>query len=325
MSVHVLHPQTNYPWNTQYWAPSSCSQPGRYFAPASTQKSTYATAPAVRPKMPTSTFAASTFPAGYPQVTGYAMSATWMSVPPPDSSTGRFGLSQTAQKVAVAEPMWSSSWSFMMSSPPPHSRSLYSTIPLPPEDTPSATETYPTNCEAKRSSESLAPPSPFASPPPSIGVVPASPHPRSTTKGAAVPGDDPEPIELHPSLKNAGISVSPVSVRSADSCSPPNQPRGRDAPATSPSVEDLTLRINSTGQKVHVAPSSPASSPIVTVGDVLDVLEAAFMTVSDTPRGPCRSKRKNKSRPVGERISLILKSIQTWLGTPSGSEAGTHL
>ncbi|KAF8071630.1 hypothetical protein FPV67DRAFT_885622 [Lyophyllum atratum] len=314
MSVQALPLQPSYPWIAQSWGPMPYSPPtpaGHY----GTQRCM--TTIRDTPQSSTHTTA---FLSCYYQKSGYAMPANLASFSP-DKSASRLGSLKPSNAVAIVEPVWSSSWPVSSSEPPPHNRSLYATIPLPPEDNPPGAVAYPSKSAANSTGSATSSSSLTSSPP---QKNPSSSRVSSAKKRPTALRFQVNSIKLHDSLQNAGISVSPSSpaVESGSVDSPAGSPLGRDEPATSPSVINLTLVVDSTGEAIQVRPSSPASPQIVTVGDVLDELEDSFVPTRDVC---CGTKRQGTSAPVSERISVILKSIHVWWRKPDGSEAGRRV
>ncbi|KAF8071632.1 hypothetical protein FPV67DRAFT_885510 [Lyophyllum atratum] len=204
--------------------------------------------------------------------------------------------------------------------PPSHTRSLYASIPLPPDDIDREVEVYPRPRTAVTSIGSLG--SSLSSSSTTAPPTPPNPNPIqfSSTKGPHGSTHDPRPIQLHSSLQNACLSscLSPPRTLGKGSRSPPrptNWARDREAPATTPSVGCLTLIIDSTGRSICIWPTSHTRPHVVTVGDVMDALDAALITVDEVCRARCGSGRKDTPVCVGEQMSVLLDSLQIWWRT----------
>ncbi|KAF5378893.1 hypothetical protein D9615_006863 [Tricholomella constricta] len=241
----------------------------------------------------------------------------------PDSSKSSSRSLQALESTATtAEKAWMSLWIFTDAGPPPHTRSLYATIPLPSEDSPSYLEQIPTHgavWKAAEWSSTLAPPD-----------RPCNPNPLQIpfkSKQHASTHLHPRPIQLHPTLQGICLASRQIQQDAQRLSSSPSTSmdwvRDRDAPATYPSVGCLTLVIHSTGQTVCVRPTTPASLHVVTVSDVLDTLKDAFM-IDDVCRGRRQSGRSHSPICECERMSVKLNSLQLWWGTSDGVEVGPH-
>jgi len=270
----------------------------------------------------------SIFPAAVPhhhhrRQSAYMLPTT--SAPPTVGNTSRDlpAPSQRAMVVMAAEKESSSSW-IPGAAPPPHTRSLYATIPLPPDDSTHGIEVHPPQGEARRSRNSLEWPS---SPMSSILPPQANPNPRrfpSTSKHHALLYGL-RAIELHPFLDSACMVRSRAHAPSHSPSSwPTDSARVRDAPATTPSVGYLTIVVDSTGQMICVPPTSPWSPHIVTVGDVLAALEAAAVTIDYICRGRCGSTSGHAHVCEGEQLSVILNCLELWWRMPEGPQSGPH-
>lgn len=233
---------------------------------------------------------------------------------------------QRAKAAAAAEieTSWSA-WNFELA-PPPHARSLYTTVPLPPDDSLRGLEAHPPRREAKISKESLE--APLLSCKTAREADP-NPHQFPSTVKQCAPLLGQWQIELHPVLERACVSRTRPSTHAASrslssSSRPTDWTRVCDAPATSPSVGHLTLVIEPTGQTLCVRPTSPTNPHVVTVRDVLETLENAAMTLDYVCRGHCGLSRGPTPMCFGRRLMVTLNCLQLWWRTLDGVEIGPH-
>ncbi|KAF5378832.1 hypothetical protein D9615_006864 [Tricholomella constricta] len=261
---------------------------------------------------------------------GYTLSCASGSLAVPGCSTGYLQSSQQGRLVANADQAWWWWWwwSAPATGPPPaHTRPLYSSIPLPPDEPSCEDPEYLTNSSKGRSDDDSAALTPSMSAA-ALDVANDLALVSFASKHHASPASPdrhshPHPIRLHPVLENACQSSSSPSLSSPPP-TPTDWARDRDAPATTPSVGYLTLKISSSDQTVRVRPSSPISPHIVTVGDVFDAIEEAMKTADNACRGRSQPKGGHSPTCIGERISAILNSLRLRWRTSDGSVAGPH-
>ncbi|GLB42524.1 hypothetical protein LshimejAT787_1105390 [Lyophyllum shimeji] len=266
MLQQPLARRTTYPWRQNDRAGS----PFHHFvgkAPDGGVPSAQTTTPIHRPPVSSSRRTASTATAAvavphhlHPEVSGGWAAAASASVTASSGSNEPWS-SSAAARMAVTTPRSSHSpWWILDSAPPRHTRSLYATIPLPTEDWPHDAEDDEMCKPARRSKASLALSSSCTAAPP-----PPNPNPNDCLFTSRHPAcQSPHPLQLHPSLQNASLSSSPASGRSPSPRVASARPstdwtRHRNAPATTPSVGQLTVTIESTGRTFCVHPTSPIS------------------------------------------------------------------
>ncbi|KAG6836313.1 hypothetical protein H0H93_009233 [Arthromyces matolae] len=154
---------------------------------------------------------------------------------------------------------WSSSyWAAFESLPPPHSRSLYATIPLPDMDELGSVEGSRTHSPSDmRSRMSLRASLSSLS----LGQGQRLPNPNPSqfpTYSPHAPIDHWQRVRLHPVLENTGFHHSPLDYDTAA--------------ATMPSVDQITAMVASTGELFCILPSS-RSPGITTAQLVIGVAE----------------------------------------------------
>ncbi|KAF8069308.1 hypothetical protein FPV67DRAFT_1491857 [Lyophyllum atratum] len=335
MVQNTLHPQSHYPWRPSDGERAPLQYPALYDTNVAAQTMSPTDIPApssgqwTSPPMITIT-AVAHHP--HPQVAGYALSSASASVAGPSTSR-RLPASSPAASGCTTTRMSGLSPSWVTeSAPPPHTRSLYATIPLPHDDNLYDFGGYSTQkiSESRRaawtSSSSSSSSLWFTAPPP-----PPNPNPAdfpSTSKRHSSPRR-PHPIHLHTSLQNACLSPSSSSQHTLHRRSRvpqmlTNWGGHRDDPATTPSVGDLTVMLGSTGQTVYIRPTSHLSPYVVTVGDVLDGLGAAFLTSDNGCRRRCRLWLEHAPACIGERLLVASNTLQVWWRMPAEAEAGSN-
>ncbi|KAG5725299.1 hypothetical protein E4T56_gene12663 [Termitomyces sp. T112] len=150
------------------------------------------------------------------------------------------------------ERSWISSWwpAYNDDLPPPHTRSMYWTIPLPQIDELDSLEAF----EACASS-GASPVGYGSSPPLSSQITPPLPPPRPNPNPSHFPvtPSTRQHVRLHPILEGGcSLSHAPTSTHNT-------------APATIPSVDHITAMIASTGELIQILPSSPIPPYTVTL------------------------------------------------------------
>ncbi|KAG6916771.1 hypothetical protein DXG01_005467 [Tephrocybe rancida] len=243
-------------------------------------------------------------------------SAVWSSTP------YQYAVPQTSAQAYGPIPSlpW---WSEL--EPPPHDRSMYGTIPLPAddremdEDRPGLLAPMPT--ASQDSLQSL--PSLYSASSSSLSTWTSS-EPTTPLLGAAYESREPTELVLPPNQRTMALHPflqSACASPDAQHTAPSPQVKHlayevaqlRDEPATTPSVGFLTLVVDPSGRTMGVHPSAPASPHIVTVGDVLDALDAN--SESKTQQRKTRSPRR-----LAERVSQVLESVNLRWKTEGGED-----
>ncbi|RDB26938.1 hypothetical protein Hypma_005129 [Hypsizygus marmoreus] len=199
------------------------------------------------------------------------------------------------------------------SAPPPHSRPLYRTIPLPAEDT----EEQPIAGTGRAGAP--------------MSMSPTSPPPASTTSVLLASWPDSPPrlcyqqfdhnmttslrpklIQLHPTLQRACLSPSLMVLHLPSELSTVGA-QSRSAPATNPSLGYLNIVITRYSAVTPVRPS-PSNPVIVTVGDVLDVLERVadmFMDDHDGERHIQGVSEGERGWPDGSELAKRIRVLDS--------------
>ncbi|RDB27022.1 hypothetical protein Hypma_005115 [Hypsizygus marmoreus] len=235
--------------------------------------------------------------------------------------------SPTSSRIAQTS-LKTSPWS--SAAPPPHSRPLYQTIPLPTEDT----TDY---AIAAAAPTTMSPTSP---PPTTPWSMLLAPWPDSSPYANCQQFDHIKatsaqfnPIQLHPILERACLSSSlsvlnPLSQLSTDGA------QDRSAPATNPSLGYLSIIITRYGATMPVHPS-PSNPFVVTVGDVLDALYKVADIIMNEENdgqnvgGGGRGKKGERRSSGGwQGRTRVLGSLKLCWRTSTGNTgpgAGSHM
>jgi len=188
-----------------------------------------------------------------------------------------------------------------LTSPPPHKRPLYWTIPLPPDDDLFAAKVSSEYDTLRASMTTRSAPSrpslvhprriPSAHPPITVGgIASLVPHPIL---------DQTYFLERFETLETQSLLLE-------------DRARYRSVPATNPPMRKLTIVVLPAGQLINVSATATSNPDAVTVGDVIDALESICVSLMNPEEGRRREFEEGRMRRGREceRIAVISNYLQ---------------